>query len=99
MTDSNGIMIIKKAYLDPFLDMSIGVILSFRLSNFLNTKAILNALNESFKITNDCPYRTTIHTNERLSYQIMNSFVKKCRIIIYFRACLEEETVLIILLW
>lgn len=31
-TDSNGKMIIKKAYLDPFLDMFNGEILSFRLS-------------------------------------------------------------------
>src|SRR5699024_3799270 len=40
---SDGKFIIKKAYLDPFLDMFSGEILSFRLSDRPNAKAILDA--------------------------------------------------------
>ena len=39
-TDSNGKLIIKKAYLDPFLDMFNSEILSFRFSERPNAKAI-----------------------------------------------------------
>ncbi len=78
MTNPEGKMIIKKAYLDPFLDMFNGEILSFRLSDRPNSKAILAALDEAIKITSDCPYRTTIHTDQGWGYQ-MKAFVKKLR--------------------
>ena len=78
MTDSDGKVIIKKAYLDPFLDMFNGEILSFRLSNRPNAKAIIDALDETIKITNDGPYRTTIHTDQGWGYQ-MKAFGKKLK--------------------
>src|SRR5699024_12253406 len=42
--DSSGKTVIEKAYLDPFLDMFNGEILSYRLSMKPNAKAILDAL-------------------------------------------------------
>lgn len=78
MTNPEGKMMIKKAYLDPFLDMFNGEILSFRLSDRPNSKAILAALDEAIKITSDGPYRTTIHTDQGWGYQ-MKAFVKKLR--------------------
>ncbi|WP_346729206.1 IS3 family transposase [Lederbergia citrea] len=77
-TDSNGKIIIKKAYLDPFLDMFNGEILSFRFSERPNAKAIMDALDEAIEITKDCPYRTTIHSDQGWGYQ-MKKYVKKLK--------------------
>src|SRR5699024_6358419 len=41
---SDGRINVKKAYLDPFLDMFNGEVLSYRLSNKPNAKAIIDAL-------------------------------------------------------
>lgn len=77
-TDSDGQMIIKKAYLDPFLDMFNGEILSFRLSKKPNAKAILDALNEAIEVSKACPYRRTIHSDQGWGYQ-MKAFTKKLK--------------------
>lgn len=77
-TDSNGKMNIRKAYLDPFLDMFNGEILSFRFSKRPNAKAILDALDETIEITKNCPYRKTIHTDQGWGYQ-MKGFAKKLK--------------------
>src|SRR5699024_3032129 len=76
--DSAGNIIIKKAYLDPFLDMFNGEILSFRLSKKPNAKAIIDALDETIERTKDCPYRTTIHSDQGWGYQ-MKVFGKKLK--------------------
>src|SRR5699024_903504 len=41
-----------------------------------NAKAILDALDETIKLTNNGSYRTTIHTDQGWGYQ-MKAFVKK----------------------
>src|SRR5699024_11341783 len=56
---SDGRINVKKAYLDPFLDMFNGEVLSYRLSKKPNAKAIIDALDETIERTKDCPYRTT----------------------------------------
>src|SRR5699024_11496184 len=68
--DSAGNIIIKKAYLDPSLDMFNGEILSFRLSKKPNAKAIIDALDETIERTKDCPYRPTIHSDQGWGYQM-----------------------------
>lgn len=78
VTNSDGKIIIKKAYLDPFLDMFNGEILSFRLSERPNAKAIMDALDETIEIIQDCPVRTTIHSDQGWGYQ-MKTFVKKLK--------------------
>lgn len=76
--DSNGRAVIRKAYLDPFLDMFNGEILSYRLSQQPNAKAILDALDEAIIISEKCPYRTTIHTDQGWGYQ-MKAFRKRLK--------------------
>ena len=76
--DSDGRINIKKAYLDSFLDMFNGEILSYRLSKKPNAKAIIDALDETIERTKDCPYRTTIHSDQGWGYQ-MKVFGKKLK--------------------
>ncbi|MDF2608212.1 MAG: putative transposase [Bacillales bacterium] len=78
-TDSTGKMVIKKAYLDPFLDIYNSEIISYRFSEKLNSKAIMDALNEAIEKTNDCPYRRTIHSDQGWAYQ-MNGYRKKLKV-------------------
>lgn len=78
VTDFNGKMNIKKAYIDPFPDMLNGEISSFRLSDRHNEKAILDALDETIDITKECSYRTPIHTDQGWAYQ-MKALVKKLK--------------------
>lgn len=54
--DQNGKTVIKKAYFDFFLDMFNGEILSYRLSQRPNAKAILDALDEAIIIAEKSPY-------------------------------------------
>src|SRR5699024_12243180 len=58
---SDGRINVKKAYLDPFLDIFNGEVLSYRLSNKPNAIAIIIELDYTLERTKDCPYRTTIH--------------------------------------
>src|SRR5699024_9511784 len=76
--DQNGKTVIKKAYFDPFLDMFNSEILSYRLSQRPNAKAILDALDEAITIAEKCPYRTTIHTDQGWGYQ-MKAFRKRLK--------------------
>ena len=75
---SDGRINVKKAYLDPFLDMFNGEILSYRLSKKPNAKAIIDALDETIERTKDCPHRTTIHSDQGWGYQ-MKVFGKKLK--------------------
>lgn len=77
-TDSSGKMIIKKAYLDSFLDMFNGEIISFRVSKSPNAQAILDSLDEAIEVSKVCPYRRTIHSDQGWGYQ-MKSFSKKLK--------------------
>src|SRR5699024_2874120 len=74
----DGKTTIKKAYLDPFLDMFNGEILSYRLSKRPSAQAILDALDETLIITGNCLYRTTIHTDQGWAYQ-MKAFRKRLK--------------------
>src|SRR5699024_11981041 len=67
---SDGRINVKKAYLDPFVDMFNGEVLSYRLSKKPNAKAIIDALDETIERTKDCPYRTTIHSAQGWGYQM-----------------------------
>lgn len=69
-TDKNGTVVIKKAYLDPFLDMFNSEIISFRVSKKPNVQAIREALMEAIDKSNDCLYRRTIHSDQGWAYQM-----------------------------
>ncbi|MFT8995879.1 IS3 family transposase [Lentilactobacillus hilgardii] len=56
-------------YLDVFLDMYNSEIISYRLSPVPNEQAILEGLDEAIRITDDCRYRRTFHSDQGWGYQ------------------------------
>lgn len=73
--DSKGRMIIKKLYLDPFMDLCNREILSYGVSPTPSAQNIMNALNTVIEITSDCPYRRTFHSDQGWGYQ-MKAYVR-----------------------
>jgi transposase InsO family protein len=68
--DSKGRMVIKKLYLDPFLDMYNGEILSYSISKSPSAAGIMSAQKKAIEITSDCPYRRTFHSDRGWAYQM-----------------------------
>lgn len=68
--DSKGRMIVKKLYLDPFMDLCSREILSYGISPVPSAKNIMDALNAAIEITADCPYRRTFHSDQGWGYQM-----------------------------
>ena len=66
--DSKGHMTMHKLYLDPFMDMCNGEILSF--GKHPSAANVMNALNKAIEITSDCPYRRTFHSDQGWAYQM-----------------------------
>ena len=65
-------MIIKKLYLDPFLDMYNGEILSYGISKTPSAISVLSAQKKAIEITSDCPYRRTDIVNIGLHFILKN---------------------------
>ena len=61
--NAQGRMIIKKLYLDPFMDLYNREILSYGISPIPSATNIMDALNSAIEITSDCPYRRTFHSD------------------------------------
>jgi putative transposase len=72
--DDKGRMIIKKLYLDPFMDLCNREIISYGISQRPSAENILKALNEAIETTSDCKYRRTFHSDQGWAYQ-MNAYV------------------------
>ena len=68
--DSKGRMIIKKLYLDPFMDLCNREIISYGLSPTPSAKSIMDALKTAIEFTSDCPYRRTFHSDQGWGYQM-----------------------------
>lgn len=68
--EKNGKTSIKKLYLDPFLDMFNGEIISYRISKNPNAQTIFVAQKEAIEGTADCPYRRTFHSDQGWAYQM-----------------------------
>lgn len=68
--DDKGRMIIKKLYLDPFMDMFNSEILSYSISTKPSATGIMTALKSAIEITSDCPYRRTFHSDRGWAYQM-----------------------------
>ena len=68
--DSKGNMTMHKLYLDPFMDMCNGEILSFGIAKHPSANNVMTALNEAINITSDCPYRRTFHSDQGWAYQM-----------------------------
>ncbi len=72
--DEKGRIIIKKLYLDPFMDMCNREIVSYGISQRPSAENIMKALNEAIEITSDCKYRRTFHSDQGWAYQ-MNAYI------------------------
>lgn len=68
--NSKGRIEIKKLYLDLFMDLYNREIISYRISPKPTSENILSALNDAIKVTNDCKYRRTFHSDQGWGYQM-----------------------------
>ena len=73
--NAQGRMVIKKLYLDPFMDLCNREILSYGISSTPSAANIMDALNSAIEITSDCPYRRTFHSDQGWGYQ-MKAYVR-----------------------
>lgn len=76
--DKKGKMVIKKVYLDPFMDLYNREIISYSISQKPSAQSIMNAFNEAIKVTDDCKYRRTFHSDQGWAYQ-MKAYVHKLK--------------------
>ena len=68
--DKKGNMVIKKLYLDPFLDMYNQEIVTYTVTKQPNAASMLQLLEKAINITADCPYRRTFHSDQGWAYQM-----------------------------
>ena len=68
--DAKGHMTMRKLYLDPFMDMCNGEILSYGIDKKPSAKNVIDALDKAIEITSDCPYRRTFHSDQGWAYQM-----------------------------
>ncbi|WP_242944717.1 IS3 family transposase [Pseudobutyrivibrio sp. OR37] len=68
--DTKGHLTMHKLYLDPFMDMCNGEILSFGIDKHPSAKNVMAALEQAIEITSDCPYRRTFHSDQGWAYQM-----------------------------
>lgn len=59
-----------KLYLDSFMDMCNGEIISFGIDKRPNAVNVMNALEQAIEVTSDCPYRKTFHSAQGWAYQM-----------------------------
>ena len=81
--DVKGNVTMHKLYLDPFLDMCNGEIISFGIAKHPSVKNVMEALEKAIDITSDCPYRRIFHSDQGWAYQMKaySSRLKKERIL------------------
>ena len=72
--DDKDRLVIKKLYLDPFMDLSNREIISYGISKRPSAQSIMEALNKALVVTADCKYRRTFHSDQGWGYQ-MKSYV------------------------
>jgi transposase InsO family protein/transposase-like protein len=73
--DDKGKAHIKKAYLNPYLDLYNLEIISFRVTKQPTFEPIKEALEEAIEKTKDCKYRRTFHSDQGWAYQL-KAYVK-----------------------
>ena len=71
-------MTLRKLYLDPFLDMFNNEIISYGIAKYPSANSILEAQAKAIKITADCPYRRTFHSDQGWAYQ-MKFYTKRLK--------------------
>lgn len=71
--DSNNKLKVGKLYLDPFMDMFNGEIISYSISSVPAAEPILKAQIEAIKICiSECKYRSTFHSDGGWAYKMNN---------------------------
>lgn len=68
--DHTGKLSLRKLYFDPFMDLFNLEILSFQIAKRPNAGSILEALKKAIKVTDDCKYRRTFHSDRGWAYQM-----------------------------
>ena len=76
--DAQGHMTMHKLYLDPFMDLFNREILSYAIGKNPSRKNVMNALDTAIKITADCPYRRTFHSDQGWAYQ-MKAYTRRLK--------------------
>jgi len=60
----DGKSVAHKLYLDPYMDLFNSEIVSFHIGQTPSAAGIQSALNEAIRVTSDCPYRRTFHSDQ-----------------------------------
>ena len=68
--DANGALKIRKLYLNPFLDLYNGEIISYSISPTPSAESILEAQKKAIEVTSDAPFRRTFHSDRGWGYQM-----------------------------
>jgi len=68
--NSQGNLVIKKLYFDPFMDLSNREIISYGISQRPSAQSIMDALNKAIEVTSECKYRRTFHSDQGWAYQM-----------------------------
>ena len=55
-----------KLYLDPFMDMFNGEIISYGIDKRPSAANVMNALNEAIEVTSDCPFLKELSLRSRM---------------------------------
>lgn len=63
-------MQVKKLYLNPFLDMFNGEIISYSITSSPTLEAIITALEEAILKTSDCKFKRIFHSDQGWAYQL-----------------------------
>lgn len=74
--DKNGQMTTRKLYLDSFMDMCNGEIISYGIDKQPSSQNVISALDKAIEVTSDCPYRRTFHSDQGWAYQ-MNAYTSR----------------------
>ena len=78
LQERDGKSVAHKLYLDPFMDLFHGEIVSFHIGQTPSAVGIQSALEEAIRVTADCPYRRTFHSDQGWAYQ-MKSYTKRLK--------------------
>lgn len=60
----------RKLYLDTFMDMCNGEIISFGIDKRPSAQSVMSALEVTISVTSHCPYRRTFQSDQEWAYQM-----------------------------
>lgn len=69
----------RRAYLDPFLDMYSSEIMSYSFSKKPSAVSIMKALDEAIEASSDCCYRRTFRSDQGWAYELINITISESK--------------------